>query len=224
MQILKRTYNSIREKGLSRTYQSVISVLEDYYFELKHGISTSKIVKREDLDISEKSKQHSEEYKPTRIRHFRLLIKSLNLPEGSVFVDMGSGKGRVLLMASLNNFKRITGVEISSQLCEIARENKVKFEKALGKQLPINIVNIDVLEYNVQNDENVFYFYNPFDNYIMERIIERIKQSLIDNPRKIWLIINNFTPFIALIENKYKFHKSKEFIYGGTEFAVYIID
>lgn len=224
MQTLKRTYNSIREKGLSRTYQSVISVIEDFYFELKYGISTSKIVKREDLDISEKSKQHSEEYKPTRIRHFRLLIKALNLPEGSVFVDMGSGKGRVLLTASLNNFKRITGVEISSQLCEIARENKAKFEKALGKQLPINIVNIDVLEYNVQNDENVFYFYNPFDNYIMERIIERIKQSLIDNPRKIWLIINNFTPFIALIENKYKLLKSKEFIYGGTEFAVYIID
>ncbi|OQA68540.1 MAG: hypothetical protein B6D44_12605 [Ignavibacteriales bacterium UTCHB2] len=224
MQILKRTYNSIREKGLSRTYQSVISVIEDFYFELKYGISTSKIVRREDLDISEKSKQHSEEYKPTRIRHFRLLIKSLDLPKDSVFVDMGSGKGRVLLMASLNNFKRVTGVEISSQLCEIARENKAKFEKALGKQLPINIVNIDVLEYNVQNDENVFYFYNPFDNYIMERIIERIKQSLIDNPRKIWLIINNFTPFIALIENRYKLLKSKEFIYGGTEFAVYIID
>ena len=224
MQILKRTSNSIREKGLSRTYQSVISVIEDFYFELKYGISTSKIVRREDLDISEKSKQHSEEYKPTRIRHFRLLIKSLDLPKDSVFVDMGSGKGRVLLMASLNNFKRVTGVEISSQLCEIARENKAKFEKALGKQLPINIVNIDVLEYNVQNDENVFYFYNPFDNYIMERIIERIKQSLIDNPRKIWLIINNFTPFIALIENRYKLLKSKEFIYGGTEFAVYIID
>ncbi|HQI39722.1 MAG TPA: class I SAM-dependent methyltransferase [Ignavibacteriaceae bacterium] len=224
MQILKRTYNSIREKGLSRTYQSVISVIEDFYFELKYGISTSKIVRREDLDISEKSKQHSEEYKPTRIRHFRLLIKSLDLPKDSVFVDMGSGKGRVLLMASLNNFKRVTGVELSSQLCEIARENKAKFEKALGKQLPINIVNIDVLEYNVQNDENVFYFYNPFDNYIMERIIERIKQSLIDNPRKIWLIINNFTPFIALIENRYKLLKSKEFIYGGTEFAVYIID
>ncbi len=223
MQILKRTYNSIREKGLSRTYQSVISVLEDFYFELKYGISTSKIVRREDLDISEKSKQHSEEYKPTRIRHFRLLIKSLNLPEDSVFVDMGSGKGRVLFMASMNNFKRITGVEISSQLCEIARENKAKFEKALGKQLPINIVNIDVLEYNVQNDENVFYFYNPFDNYIMEKIIERIKQSLIDSPRKVWLIINNFTPFRALIENKYKFPINTEFIYGGTEFAVYTI-
>lgn len=224
MQILKRTYNSLREKGPSRTYQSVISVLEDFYFELKYGVTTSKIVKREDLDISEISKEHSEEYKPTRIRHFRLLIKGLKLPEESVFVDMGSGKGRVLLMASMNNFKRITGVEISSRLCEIARNNTIKFEKKLKQALNIEIVNEDVLKYKIKSDENVFYFYKPFDNFVMETIIERIKKSVIENPRKVWLIINNFIPFITLIEDKYKFRTLKKFIYGGTEFAVYIID
>jgi SAM-dependent methyltransferase len=221
---LKSTYNSIREKGLSRTYQSVISVLEDYYFELKYGVTTSKIVKREDLDISEIAKEHSEEYKPTRIRHFRLLIKGLKLPEESVFVDMGSGKGRVLLMASMNNFKRATGVEISSRLCEIARNNTIKFEKKLKRHLQIEVVNEDVLQYGIKNDENVFYFYKPFDNFVMETILERIKKSLSESPRKAWLIINNYIPFIALIENRYKFRTVKKFIYGGTEFAVYIID
>ena len=224
MQILNRTYKSIREKGLSRTYQSVISVLEDFYFEMKYGVTTSKIVKREDLDISEISKEHSEEYKPTRIRHFRLLIKGLKLPEDSVFVDMGSGKGRVLLMASMYNFKRITGVEISSRLCEIARNNVNIYEEKLKRPLNIEVVNEDVLKYNIKNDENVFYFYKPFDNFVMETIIDRIKKSLIENPRKAWLIINNFLPFSALIENKYKLRTIKKFIYGGTEFAVYIID
>jgi 16S rRNA G966 N2-methylase RsmD len=224
MQILTRTYKSIREKGLSRTYQSVISVLEDFYFELKYGVTTSKIVKREDLDISEISKEHSEEYKPTRFRHFRLLLKSLNLPEESVFIDMGSGKGRVLLMASMNNFKRITGVEISSRLCEIAKKNISIYEKNLKRQLHIEVVNEDVLKYKIKNDENVFYFYKPFDNFVMETILERIKKSKMESPRKVLLIINNFIPFSALIENKYKFRTVKKFIYGGTEFAVYIID
>ena len=58
----------------------------------------------------------------------------------------------------------------------------------------------------------------------METIIEKIKKSLIENPRKACLIINNFLPFSALIENKYKLRTIKKFIYGGTEFAVYIID
>lgn len=224
MQILNRTYKSIREKGFSRTYQSVISVLEDFYFEMKYGVTTSKIVKREDLDISEISKEHSEEYKPTRIRHFRLLIKGLKLPEESVFVDMGSGKGRVLLMASMYNFKRITGVEISSRLCQIARNNVNIYEEKLKRFLNIEVVNEDVLKYNIKNDENVFYFYKPFDNFVMDTIIERIIKSLIKSPRKVWLIINNFIPYSDIIENKYKLRTTTKFIYGGTEFAVYDID
>lgn len=223
MQILTRTYRSIQEKGLSRTYQSVISVLEDYYFEMKNGVTTSKIVKREDLDISELSKEHSEEYKPTRIRHFRLLIKGLKLPEDSVFVDLGSGKGRVLLMASMNNFKRVTGVEISNRLCEVAKNNIVIFKRRLKRPLNIEVVNEDVLQYHIKNDENVFYFYKPFDNFVMETILERIIKSVFESPRKVWLIINNFIPFRDLIEDKYKLSTNSIFIYGGTEFAVYTI-
>lgn len=224
MQLFIRTYNSIRDKGISRTFQSVISVLEDFYFEMKYGISTSSIIKREDLDISLESKEHSEEYKPTRIRHFRLLIRDLKLPENSVFVDMGSGKGRVLLKASLYKFKRITGVEISSRLCEIAKINISKFEKILNRRLYVEIVNEDVLKYNIKNDENIFYFYNPFDNYVMEIIIERVMKSITANPRKVWLILNNFTPFSDMIENKFKLPAIKKFIYGGTEIAIYTIN
>jgi len=224
MQILNRTFKSIQEKGLARTFQSLISVVEDFYFEMKYGIMTSKIVKREDLDISEISKEHSEQYKPTRIRHFRLLIKVLRLPEGCVFVDMGSGMGRVLLIASEYNFKRITGVEISSRLCEIARNNVVIYEKKLGRSLHIEVVNEDVLQYNIKNDENVFYLYKPFDNFVMGIIIERIVKSLKKNPRKVWLIVNNFIQYSDMIENKYKFRTIKKFIYGGTEFALYEID
>lgn len=222
--MLKRTYNSIRDKGLSRTYQSVISVVEDLCFDMKYGVSTSKIVKRENLDISEQSKEHSQEYKPTRIRHIRLLIKELNLPGNSVFVDMGSGMGRILLLASFFNFKRIRGVEISGRLCEIARRNIEIFEKKLNQPLNIEIVNEDVLKYEINKDENVFYFYNPFDNYVMEIILERIIRSLTEYPRKAWLILNNFTPFSDMIENKFKLQAIKKFIYGGTEIAVYTIE
>lgn len=222
--MIKRTINSIRDKGISRTYQSVVSVFEDFYFEVKYDLSTSRVVKREELDISEDCKVHSEEYQPTRIRHFRLLIKMLHLPESSVFVDMGSGKGRILFMAGLQNFKRITGVEISSQLCKIALKNYKKFEKKLNRPLNIEIVNEDVLKYKIKDDENIFYFYNPFDNYVMEIIIEKIMKSITENPRKVWLILNNFIPFSDMMESKFKLRATKQFIYGGTEIAIYIIN
>jgi len=185
---------------------------------------TSSIVKRENLDISEISKTHSEPYKPTRIRPFKLLMKELKLPEGCVFVDMGSGMGRVLLMASEYSCKRIVGVEISSRLCIIARNNIVKFEKKLMRPLQIEIVNADVYQYNVRKDEDIFYFYRPFDNFIMGKIIEEILKSLIKDPRKIWLIINNFSQYSDMIEQKNIFRKPIKFAYGGTEFAVYETD
>lgn len=224
MTILNRTFKSIQEKGLTRTFQSFISVVEDFYFEMKYGIKTSKMVKRENLDISDISKEHSEPYRPTRIRHFKRLMNILRLPGGCVFVDMGSGMGRVLLMASEYNFKRIVGVEISSRLCIIARNNVVIFEKKLRRTSNIEVVNADVLQYNIRNDENVFYFYRPFDNFIMEKIIEQILKSLKNNPRKVWLIINNFIQYNDMIEQKNIFHRSIKFTYGGTEFAVYETD
>lgn len=222
--MLKRTINSIRDKGLLRTSQSVISVVEDLYFEMKYGLSTSKIVRREDLDVPDESKVHCQEYKPTRTRHLRQLFKELKLPEKSVFVDFGAGMGRVLLVASMFNFKRITGVEISSQLCEIAKMNIERFEKKLKRPLNIEILNDDVLKYKIKNNENVFYFYNPFDDFVMETILERINKSLTDYPRKVWLIFNNYTPFSDMIENKLKLRAIKKIIYGGTEIAIYAID
>ncbi len=65
MNIINRTFKSIQEKGLTSTFQSCISVLEDFWFETKYGIKTSEMVKRENLDISDISKKHSESYNPT---------------------------------------------------------------------------------------------------------------------------------------------------------------
>src|SRR5262249_16540884 len=44
-------------------------------------------------------------------------------PRGLTFVDFGSGKGRALLCAAARPFKRIVGVEWSTDLCAIARRN-----------------------------------------------------------------------------------------------------
>lgn len=58
----------------------------------------------------------------------------------------------------------------------------------------------------------------------MENIIQRVLKSVIQNPRKVWLIINNFIPYKMMIENEFKFRAIKKFIYGGTEIAVYAVD
>src|SRR6516225_8353137 len=46
--------------------------------------------------------------------------------EAFTFVDIGCGKGRALMVASAFPFRRLVGVEISPELCEIARANTAR--------------------------------------------------------------------------------------------------
>lgn len=218
---MKRIRSKVWKNGLTRTFQQFISVMEDYCFDLKHGIDTSEIVQVEDLDITREDKKHSRRYQPTRIRYIKKLIRELKLPEGSVFVDFGSGKGRVLFVASNYNFKRVVGVEISSKLCEIARNNLVVYERKLKRPLKVEIVESNVLRYDIRDDENIFYFFRPFDGLIMEKIIEKIISSLKESPRKVWVIICS-SIFDDLFEGKQIFQRSMGYAYGGAEFVVYV--
>ena len=207
-------------KGMTRTFQSIVSFIEDYYFDKKYGIDTSEMVQIQGLDISDESKKHSRRYQPTRVRHFRELMKTLEFPAESVFVDLGSGKGRVLLMASQHKFRRVVGVEISKQLCEIARRNIVRYEAKIGTLLNVTIVESDVLEYEIGYEENVFFLFKPFDNYVMKNVMENIKASLASSPRDIWLIFNNFR-YHDLMDEDSTFARHKSFSYGGARFVIY---
>ena len=63
-------------------------------------------------------------YQPTEPELFREMMGALPIElERFTFVDIGSGKGRTLLMASEFPFKRIVGVELMEELHRAAEEN-----------------------------------------------------------------------------------------------------
>jgi hypothetical protein len=76
-------------------------------------------------------------YAPTATPGFR---KKLNIdPRNFTFIDFGSGKGRVLLIAAGLPFKAVVGIEFSRELHEIAVQNISRFPPHLiraGTVLP----------------------------------------------------------------------------------------
>ena len=61
------------------------------------------------------------QYQPSEPTLFREIIESLPVPpDGFTFIDLGSGKGRTLLMASSFPFRRIIGMELLEELNAIA--------------------------------------------------------------------------------------------------------
>ena len=68
------------------------------------------------------------QYQPSEPALFREIIGSLPVtPDGFTFIDLGSGKGRTLLMASSFPFRRIIGMELLEELNGIALQNIARY-------------------------------------------------------------------------------------------------
>ena len=147
-------------------------------------------------------------------------MRKLNLPKGGVFVDLGAGKGRVLLIAAQLGFKRIVGVEFSEELCEIARENIIAFSRRTQFAARIDIVKSDVASYLIESEQNVFFMYNPFDEVVMDRVLANLRSSVTQFPRRIWLIYNKPRQDEAVNKSDL-FAACEEFQIRGSQFKVY---
>lgn len=109
-------------------------------------------------------------------------------PEAGPFLDYGCGKGRVLMMAAEAGFREIIGVELSRQLCEQARQNWLRFVARFGRGARAAIVHEDAAVYAVPPAVSCVYLYNPFGEWIIEQVLDRIDESLKIRPRKLHLI------------------------------------
>ncbi len=211
---------SIRARGLGTTLKIVLNTIEDSLFDWRYGTETGRAVDSNQLDAALANREHAVRYKATKARPFLALLRHLRLPQGSTFVDVGSGKGRVLLLAAQQGFKRVVGVEFSAPFCGQARRNLEIFSKQVQPLSPVEVVQADITRHEWRGDENVFFLYNPFDSVILAQFVERLKQSLAAHPRPVWLIYS--APLHAsVLGDSGLFPECESISFWGTEFHVY---
>jgi SAM-dependent methyltransferase len=142
------------------------------------------------------------------------------VPEDSVLVDFGCGKGRVLLIAAECGFRKARGVEFAHELCEIADKNCAIYKRKRAPNTEFQVIESDAAKYVLNDDENVFFMFNPFDDVVLNDVLNNIAASLKIQPRKILILY--FNPLHGnLIEQHGVFAKSEEFVIGGYPFPVY---
>ncbi|MCX5417300.1 class I SAM-dependent methyltransferase [Streptomyces sp. NBC_00059] len=123
-------------------------------------------------------------YSPSPTGILRAVISQVPVAHEEVtFIDFGSGKGRVLLVASEFPFKRIIGVELSTHLCDIATRNVTQFDSSSQRCKDIAIRHESAEEFEIPDDAGVFYFYEPFSPAVTERVLENIERSIRRAPR-----------------------------------------
>lgn len=105
-----------------------------------------------------------------------------------VFIDFGSGKGRMVYVAARQyQFKRVIGVEISERLTDIARRNIQKNLRRLRCQ-NVELVTSNVLDYEVPDEVTVVYMFNPFAGEVFANVVSKLVGSLGRSPRQLRLI------------------------------------
>jgi SAM-dependent methyltransferase len=140
--------------------------------------------------------------------------------ENFTFVDLGSGKGRVLLMAAPYGFKKIIGVEYMPEWHHVAEENIAKFAKsraADNESIPaITSLCMDARDFDFPAGPLVVYLFNPFPEPILAAVLERLRQSLLKNPRP--LVVAYRYPELETLLNKSEWLEKTA---GTEQWAVY---
>lgn len=153
-------------------------------FDQRYGTDTARHVRLEGLVVRGDHREQGVRYQPSDAGRVRERLSGLPLdPAEAAFVDVGSGKGRVVLVASTMPFKRVVGVEFSEGLDLIARSNVDRFPPTERRARAVELVCMDATEYQFPTDPLVVYFYNPFLRSVMESVMSNLRRSLEQRPR-----------------------------------------
>lgn len=227
MGILTRVNNLVRQYGLKAVLTKIAGQAFDRFYEWRTGIDTISIRKLETLTVSSGSKELGNYYEGSRVMPLRCLIPIMRsmVAADSAFVDCGCGKGKVLLIAAECGVHQVRGVEFAHELCDIARTNWQKVYRPDDQSHHCEIVCSDILQYDIRDNDSMFFLFNPFDPIILKGLLEKILQSHRDCPRKIVVAVaflgseyaDVFLEFPALI-------RKTDVIYWACSFSLFTVE
>ncbi|MDZ4678318.1 MAG: class I SAM-dependent methyltransferase [Oligoflexia bacterium] len=148
-------------------------------------------------------------YDPTDWQTFPKLLRLINPGPHDVLLDLGCGKGRILLMASRFSFKRIIGVDYNSELCLIAEKNVKSYSKRSTCK-NISVITEDMMKYLIPDDATIMYIYNPLEQNQLKGVMQKIMTSIQKSPRPFKIIFGAPPEFS---EEIFKYSNAKKEFY-----------
>lgn len=168
-------------------------IKEEIKGEKKYGICTTgadelKTLEKKGIDTS-----HATIYMPVSYQLLEECLPQINkLTSNPInhFLDIGCGKGRAMCVAAHYGFAKLTGVDFSKDLCNAASNNLAATQQKFP-MVQYQIINNDAFYYEIPNDVDCIFLFNPFDETIMSGVVQNIMGSLQHNPRPLHIIYIN---------------------------------
>jgi SAM-dependent methyltransferase len=163
-------------------------------FDLVHGTDTGGFIYGAGL-----STQYGSAYIGSSPSSLRQALSELPLHhEDFTFIDLGCGKGRALLVAAEFPFRRLLGVEIATELCDIARANVATNPDWAAR---ISIVNQHAKSFTYPDGPLLLYLYNPFFAPALRRALKNLERQLHRSPRPAFILYADNPRFTQVIDS-----------------------
>lgn len=113
--------------------------------------------------------------------------------ERTVFLDVGAGKGRAMLVASQLPFLRVEGVELNADLARIAQTNIDRWAEDPNAEAlaPLTLHHADATKHPLPPEPLLAFLFHPFELPILRRFLRHVERSLADHPRPLDLFYVN---------------------------------
>lgn len=171
----------IRARG---AYLAARRTLSSHLLDARRGMETSREFNLQAVGLGARERVR---YEPSRWLDLPRALRTVPIMPDDVFVDFGSGKGRVVCQAAEHPFARVIGVELVDELTRVARSN-VSATLARHRCRSVDLVTADLLTYDLPDDATVGYMYNPLRGEMFGAFLTNLIAALDRTPRPFRLL------------------------------------
>jgi SAM-dependent methyltransferase len=131
-------------------------------------------------------------YQPIEPELFREMLNCLGIDYTRfTFIDIGSGKGRALLMACEYPFRKVIGMELLPELDRIAQDNIRKFPSEKRRCTALQALCGDATTFDFPSEPLVVFMFHPLPEAGFKRVIMNLRDWAREFSKECWLIYAN---------------------------------
>ena len=205
---LRRIRFTIASTGLRRGLADVATLLLSYRperddsFDRRFGTDTAGRVEPSQLGISDAAaRKQAILYLPSPHRVTEWMLENVGIRhEEYAFIDLGCGKGRVLLVGTHYPFQRVIGVEISPELAAIARANLGRYQPPSRRCRMAEVQNVDATRFDFPDANLMVHLYHPFEPAVTSAVLSRLETALAASPRKVSIAYLLYSSALPAVE------------------------
>ena len=124
----------------------------------------------------------------------------------ATFVDLGCGKGRVILKATERSFGRVIGVELDAGLVEVAKQNIAAWQTRHPDKNKPTLVHGDAATVPLQGEPLILYMYNPFPTATLDLVLRQHRGqgtwvAYVHPVDRVWVEAHGFRAKMAGLED-----------------------